>query len=97
MNANDSAPGWVNRTPQTGQVISMPWVTTLGATGWPLGQMWVPSRDMISRSTLSTSLIVPTVLRTPGTGGRWRRASAAGRWSIRSASGRWAWLSRRRL
>ena len=38
-----------------------------------------PSRDIISRSTLSTSLIVPTVLRTPGTGGRWRSASAAGR------------------
>ena len=24
LNANDSAPGWVNRTPHTGQVISSP-------------------------------------------------------------------------
>jgi hypothetical protein len=50
-----------------------------GATSCPLGQRCVPSRDMISRSTLRTSLIVPTVLRGPGTGGRCRSASAAGR------------------
>jgi len=46
---------------------------------------------------LSTSDMVPTVLRRPGMGGRWRSASAGGRWSIRSTSGRWACESRRRL
>ncbi len=97
MNANDSAPGWVNRTPQVGQSISMPWVSSVGGTWWPFGQVCVPSREMITRNTFSTSLIVPTVLRSPGTGGRCRSARAAGRWSIRSASGRCAWLSRRRL
>ena len=49
------------------------------------------------RSTLSTSDMVPTVLRGPGIGGRCRNASAGGRWSIRSTSGRCACVSRRRL
>ena len=40
-----------------------------------------------------TSVMVPTVLRGPGTGGRWRSASAGGRWSIRSTSGRCAWAA----
>ena len=97
LNANDSAPGASNRTPPIGHWISIAWVAIDGGTSWPFGQRWVPSRDMISRSTLSTSLIVPTVLRGPGTGGRCRNASAGGRWSIRSASGRWSWVSRRRL
>jgi len=68
-----------------------------GATWWPFGHRCEPSRDIISRSTLRTSDMVPTVLRGPGTGGRCRSASAGGTWSIRSTSGRCAWVSRRRL
>jgi hypothetical protein len=97
LKAKDSALGWVKRAPHTGQVISSLCVAIDGATRWPFGHRCEPSRDIIRRSTLSTSDMVPTVLRGPGIGGRCRRASAAGRWSIRSTSGRWAWVSRRRL
>ena len=83
--------------PHTGQTISSLNVAIDGATRWPFGHTCEPSRDIIRRSTLSTSDMVPTVLRGPGTGGRCRRASAAGRCSIRSTSGRCAWDSRRRL
>ena len=97
MNAKDSALGISNRAPHTGQVISMAWVAIDGPMRWPFGHRCEPSRDIISRSTFSTSDMVPTVLRGPGMGGRCRSASAAGRWSIRSTSGRWAWLIRRRV
>ena len=70
-----------------------PWTDDLRRLGgdrraWrPLGHRCEPSRETIRRTTLSTSLIVPTVLRGPGTGGRWRSASAGGRCSIRSTLG----------
>ena len=97
LKAKDSALGGSKRAPHSGQVISMSCVWIDGSTMCPLGQRCAPSREIVSRSTLSTSLIVPTVLRGPGIGGRWRSASAGGRCSIRSTSGRWAWVSRRRL
>jgi len=97
LNAKDSALGCSNRAPHTGQTISSLSVSIDGSTGWPFGHRCEPSRDIIRRNTFSTSDMVPTVLRGPGTGGRCRRASAGGRWSIRSTSGRCAWVSRRRL
>src|SRR2546428_1592982 len=78
LNAKDSALGWSNCAPHTGQTISSPYVAIDGATRWPFGHRCEPSRDIIRRSTLSTSDMVPTVLRGPGTGGRCRRAGAGG-------------------
>ena len=59
--------------------LDFPCVATDDPTRWPLGHRRELSRDIIRRSTLSTSDMVPTVLRGPGTGGRCRRASAGGR------------------
>src|SRR5579863_3049919 len=61
LNANDSALGGSKCAPHTGQTTSIPCVATDGWRRCPFGHRCEPSRDTISRSTLSTSDIVPTV------------------------------------
>ena len=51
----------------------------------------------MSRSTFSSSVLVPKVLRTPGTPGRCRSASAAGTCSTESTAARGACAMRRRV
>lgn len=42
------------------------------------GHAWLPTRENSRRRLFSSSVMVPNVLRTPGTLGRWCNASAAG-------------------
>ena len=98
LNAKDSADGSAAVAPHLPQVIlSVAQESMLGGTGWPFGHGCVPRRLIIRRRTALTSVIVATVDRGPGTGGRWRSASVAGRWPIESTSGETAWVIRRRV
>ncbi|MPM15017.1 hypothetical protein SDC9_61382 [bioreactor metagenome] len=98
LNASASAPGGVTVAPQVGQVIGVSAATSsVGAIRCPLGHRWAASRENISRSTLSSSVEVPKVERTPGTPGRWRSASAAGTCCTESTAARGACAIRRRV
>ena len=79
LNASSSADGAKKAAPHSGQVSSRPAATaSVGGRKWPFGQRWLASRENIRRRLLSSSVPVPNVLRTPGTPGRCRSASAAG-------------------
>ncbi len=68
-----------------------------GGTRCPLGQVYDPTREKSRRSEFRTSVMVPNVDLTPGTGGRWCSASAAGTYFTRSTSARAACVRRRRV
>ena len=80
LKASSSAPGPRNFCPHAGQVRGSSAATLrLGGTWAPqCGHTWLPTREKSRRRLLRSSLEVPKVERTPGTAGRWWRASAAG-------------------
>ena len=80
LNARLSAPGPWNVVPQCGHVMGWSAATaSVGGTWAPhVGHWWLPQRLNSRRRLLSSSDMVPKVERTPGTAGRWCRASAAG-------------------
>ena len=93
-----SALGGSNTAPQTGQVSALPAATSgVGDRRWPFGHRWLPRREYISRRLFKSSVMVPKVLRTPGTAGRWCRASAAGMLDTLSTLASAAWVIRRRV
>ena len=98
LKARSSAPGPKNSTPQTGHAIGRSAATfSVGGTRWPFGHTWLPARENSRRRLFSSSVDVPKVLRTPGTLGRWCRASAAGTCSTSSTEARPACVRRRRV
>ncbi len=58
-------------------------------------QICEAQRENNRRRLLSNSVIVPNVERTPGTEGRWCKASAAGTCRMTSTCARPAWVRRR--
>ena len=98
LNASASAPGATTSAPHTGQKNGTSAATSIvGGTRWPFGHTCEARRENTKRSTLSSSVDVPNVERTPGTPGRCRSARAAGTWITASTSARGACAMRRRV
>ena len=98
LNEKLSALGPSNSAPHSGQTIfPIAAVSIDGGQICPFGHLWLPSRENMSRRLLSSSVIVPKVLRTPGTAGRWRSASAGGMFSMLSIFASAACVMRRRV
>ena len=91
LNARSSAPGPKNFSPQAGQLMGWSVATAVegGAYAPQCGQRWLATREKSRRRLLRSSDMVPKVLRTPGTAGRWCSASAAGTWRT-SSTAAWA-------
>ena len=71
LKASSSAPMGGTTWPQTGQRISRSAATSsVGGTSCPLGHLYTERRENMSRRLFSSSVMVPKVLRMPGTPGR---------------------------
>ena len=80
LKASSSAPGPKKVFPQVAHVIGCSAATDMegGAYVPQYGHGWLPTRLNSRRRLFSSSDMVPKVLRTPGTLGRWCSARAAG-------------------